>query len=238
MTLLLTDPFNDVAAWSVISPAGAIIEPGRTGPGVRIDLAGTNLTRTLVGAEQSDTLTFGFAFKVQSLANIRTLVLLRNNGVSTLCNNVNVSTAGALVVTIGSAPALITTASGLIVINTWYYVEVQIKLHDTLGTITVRLNEAVVGTFGPGDTKTAGAAAVYETFRITGQPDGTDVWYDDLYLKYGAGETFMGDIHLGAGATAKVWNGSAFVDGPVKVWNGSAFVDAAAVKTYNGSVFV
>lgn len=40
------------------------------------------------------------------------------------------------------------------------------------------------------------------------------------------------------GATVKVWNGAAFVDGAVKVWNGSAWVDAAAVKTWNGSAWV
>lgn len=190
---IMREPFNDLTAWSVVGPAGAIIEPGRHGTGVRVDLAGTNLTRTLAGAEMSDVLTFGFAFKVQSLANTRTLVVLRNNGTATLLHNVNVTTAGALTVTLGSSPALITSASGLVAVDTWYYLELQIKLHDTAGTATLRLNGSTVGTFA-GDTKMAGAAATYETFRITGQADGTDVWYDDLYLRVGAGEDFAGDI--------------------------------------------
>lgn len=43
---------------------------------------------------------------------------------------------------------------------------------------------------------------------------------------------------LPTGVTAKVWNGTAFVDGPVKTWNGTAFVDDLGVKTWNGSAFV
>ena len=102
---------------------------------------------------------------------------------------------GQLSFTMGAA-AIASSATGVIVLNTWHYVEVQVKLHDTTGSATVRVDGTSVITIPTVDTKNGGTKTVYDTVRLSAGAAGNTNQYDDLYLTMGAGAPFKGDITI------------------------------------------
>lgn len=237
MSTVLEEPFNNLTNWTQVGGSGTpAITGGRTGNGLQIPVGAAALAYTIPTPQQSDVITMGFAYRTTALTVSR-IVELRSDAGATLHTSLRTSTDGSLNVVRSTTVQLATSAVGVIVPNTWYYLEFQYKLGDSPnGAATVRINNTAVITITGVDTRNAGTKSVYDQVQLQG-PAGATTNYDDLYILSGAGETFRGDIHLG-GAEAKVWNGTSFVAAPVKVWSGAAFVDAAAVKSWNGSAFV
>lgn len=242
MTEILRDGFDSLAAWTTIG-SPAIVSGGRNGQG--LDLGPTSnaeVVYAIASAQRSDTVTLGFAVRFTAFPatnNIRLISLYSNaNSISEV--GVLVNTNGSLSLARNPAGAVVlgTTAAGVLVVNTWHYVEFQTKVNDTTGFGTIRVDGTQVLNITGVDTKNN--SATIDTLRVrNARNNGTALsqLVDDLYLMTGLGDSFLGSIIVG-GATAKVWNGSAFVSAPVNVWNGSAFVGAVAVKTWNGSTFV
>ncbi|HET9665979.1 MAG TPA: hypothetical protein VFP09_04460, partial [Desertimonas sp.] len=93
-----------------------------------------------------------------------------------------------------------------------YYMEVQAKLHDTTGFVTVRLNGVVIAEALNVDTKNAGTKTTFDTLRFSAT-GGSNSRFDDLYLMTGAGDAFLGEIQV----ETLVPNGN----GAVNQWMGS-----------------
>jgi hypothetical protein len=170
--------------------------------------------------------------------------------------SLTVTTGGAIEVRRGNFAGTVigTSTTGVITAATWKYVEVQAKLHDTTGTVIVRVDGTERINLPTVDTKNAGTKTVFDAVIIASSSGVTSL-FDDLYVATGAGQAFLGDTpileqrntrqqvrvatnNVITGVFANVWSGSAFVDAPVKVWSGSAFTDVAALKVWNGSAFV
>lgn len=177
MSLILLDGCEDFSAFA---QASAVISPGRYQQCVRLASGAQLVYRPLV-SQEFDTVTIGFAFRhVTQPANNLTLLNLYGDNGSTIHNRLTVLPSGAFSVE-RSSTTLATSSVGLVTIGIWYYIEVQYRLHDTLGAITVRLNGATVLTFGPGDTKNAGTKTVYDTIQwITNSTHAIDI--DDVYI--------------------------------------------------------
>ena len=235
MTTVLEEPFDDLSEWDSQLNA-TIIAGGRTGNGLQVSSNGS-LRYDLQNA--SDWVTLGVAFKASLTAN-RAAVGLLADAASVVQVTLVVLTTGAIEVRRGTSTGALlgTTVTGLVTGDTWTYLEWQSRMHDTAGESRVRVNNTQVLNLTAVDTRAAGTTGtVFSHVRLATASGATHL-YDDMYVAVGAGESFRGDIHIGAGPSAKVWNGSAYIDGPVRTYNGSAFVDAVAVKTWNGSAFV
>jgi len=79
---------------------------------------------------------------------------------------------------------------------TWVYVEVSATVHDSTGTITVRLNGTQVATY-TGDTRNGGTATTIDRI-VLGYIGGSDYagglpYIDDLYISDSA---FLGDVRV------------------------------------------
>ena len=73
----------------------------------------------------------------------------------------------------------------------------QIRLHDTLGAIVVRLNGSqIADETPPADTKNSGTKTVYDTIRIGPAATSVTFLYDDLYLTVGSDAAFKGAITI------------------------------------------
>jgi hypothetical protein len=236
VTTVLEEPFNGLAAWTTIVGFPAIVA-GRTGTGVGA-AGGYEIAYPIPAGDQNATIIVGFAAYVDNYpAAAAQLLWLYSDSNATQHTGLRLTNLGALVAQRGSSIQVGISADGVVPVRTWCYIEVRFVLGDSPnGSATVRVNGTTVINVTGIDTKQGGTKTVYDTVRLTG-PTSVGLIADDLYVLSGPGETFRGDIHLG-GASAKTWNGSAFVAAPVKVWNGSAFVDAVGIKTWNGSIFV
>ena len=233
-TTVLQEPFNNLSSWSTFAGTPTIVA-GRTGNCVQLAASG-RIRYTIPAPSESDRVTIGFALYITTLFTTTSFLTLRSDAGATEHIRLAMNTSGGVNASrAGSNPQ----SSGAFVLaaGTWQYVELQARMHDSSGSVNLRVN-GVTWINATGDFKNAGTKTVFDTVELAGVGSGAGGRYDDLYLLTGDTCSYLGDQTIGADATAKVWNGSAFVSAPIKVWNGSAFVSAVAVKTWNGSAFV
>ena len=182
MTLHLIDGCDDGSSWGATTAGTTGI--GRTGKG--ISAWGPYL---IPSAAQADTLTIGAAFKVTAYGAIN---LFLASGAGSVSNSLNLNTNGKLLVyrfnTIQGQ-----TADAFMPLNTWVYLEWQVRNHDTLGFHKVRVNGVDVPelTLTNIDTKNS-TGLLYDSCSVSTL--GASSGIDDIYLMTGSGDTFLGDV--------------------------------------------
>lgn len=233
MALVLTEPFNNFTAAPWTASSFTIIAGGRTGNGAQSGGASI-CAYTIPSAQEADTLTIGFAVRVSTLASARPVLFLRSDATVTIHTCVQVETDGSITVRRGNTTAAIIgqTATGLVVANTWYYLELQIKLHDTLGTVVLRLDGTQRLNLTAQDTKNAGTKTVFDSVTLQGASGGTHT-FDDLYLRND--NVFQGDPMFvsasGTGAITFGGSGTAVATGVSATGSGAiAFGGAGTAK--------
>jgi hypothetical protein len=189
---VLLENFTSVADWTggtITSVAG-----GRSGNAGQLAGSGGVVYGSAFATEDA-TITVGVALKVSSLAAARPFLSVASDSSVTIHDTLRVNADGSLSVLLGSTGGVPfgTTAAGLIAVGTWYYVETQIRLHDTAGTVVVRLGGATVLNLAGVDTKNSGTKAVFDGVRLVGGGSGAVHLFDDLYVTMGAGAAFKGD---------------------------------------------
>jgi hypothetical protein len=215
MAVILLDGCEDFSSWTIVgTPPG--IAAGRNGNGWTVPgaFATSNHFFTIPTVEQTDTLTVGFAFTTGSLSILPTLEFSSDNGVVNHSRVIVQNTS----LQVDRSGTNIFNVPFSFSINTWFYVEFTIKLHDTLGTVTARVNGNVVGTVTGLDTKNAGTKTVFDTVRVKGMGSSLCV-IDDFYISNDA--TMLGNIKV----ETLYPNG----DGSVNQWVGS---DADSIQNY------
>lgn len=197
---VLSERFNDFTtnSWGNVTGSTTIIAGGRTGNGAQ--LTGTSsLHWTIPAINESDYLTIGFAFKLSAIGGANRHLLIATSDTNTTNHTtIRVTPAGALAAVLGGVTggAYATSADSLITSTSiFYYVELQVRLHDTLGSATLRLNGTTVASATNVDTKFGGTKNVYDAIRLMGTTGVTEV-YDDVYLTMGAGAPFKGPITI------------------------------------------
>jgi len=191
-TDVLLEPFNNFtfAPWTTST---ATIVTGRNGSACEFAaFSNGSATYTIPTPSQSNTLTFGFAFRVSVVLSMD-FVTLGGDANATTHNRLHLNSDGSLNFTRG-ASGIGTTAAGVVTTNTWVYLEVQVKLDDTTGFVVMRKNGVDVLNVNPVDTRNGGTLAVYDTVKLGGQFSNGFQQYDDLYITTGGGAPFKGDI--------------------------------------------
>jgi hypothetical protein len=188
------EPFTNLAAWTV---TGTVTLPaGRTGTAAQISGgSGNRATYTIPALNESDMVTVGFAWRrTDANTTARDIVDLYSDAAVTEHNRLLYApSTTTLSFTRGSSSTLVQNAAITFTQNTWYYIEVQSKLHDTVGSVTVRVNGVQVLNGTNLDTRNAGTKTTYDTVRLTTAATSNTGQWDDLYISTGAGCTFQGD---------------------------------------------
>ena len=195
MAVILLEDFNDLAAWTNVSGSTTIVPTGRTGQGLQITGTTASLRYAIPASRQVDTITMGFAVNIASRTNRQSLVQFCSDAGATVHTDLSVSVNGALELALGQAggSTIALTNNNLINAGTWYYVEVQVKLHDTAGTVIITIDGTQRANLTAKDTRNGGTKTVYDQIRL-GPPNTTSggtVLYDDMYIAMGA-DAFLG----------------------------------------------
>ena len=191
---VLMEPFNSFAAWTLGNTP--TIVAGRTGTAAQTSGSLNRCTYLIAAPAQSDTLTIGFAFrKTDANATSRTVLELCDAADSVTYSTLKLEANGALGIYRGGSSQIAASAAAIIVNNTWYYLELRVKLHNTAGTVTVRRDGIDVITF-TGDTSQVADDTPYGGVRLANRVASTTHQYDDLYLSMGPTATFKGDITI------------------------------------------
>jgi hypothetical protein len=190
---VLAEPFTNFTANGWVLTGTPTIVAGRTGTAASFFSTSQRADYNIPALAQADTITIGFAWR-------HTDTVVSNRNICQLYSDAGVTqhhlvqwnkSSGLLVLTRGGATIGSTTFA--FTQNTWYYIEVQSKLHDTAGFGIVRINGTEVINTGAVDTKNGGTKVVYDQFRILCGTTSATNQVDDLYLSTGAGCTFQGD---------------------------------------------
>jgi hypothetical protein len=214
MTLLFLDGFDandaEVKWTSNLSAAPSYAEATRDGVGSAF-VATTTTGRIRKTITASAGVICGFAFKPKSLTTSVSIVSFAADAGVTQHHILQTAASGALRAQ-RSASVLATSAAGVIVLNTWCYVEVRGTLNDTTGAFEVRVNGVPVINF-TGDTKNAGTSTNIDQVIVGGGTfTSPNFVYDDVYILNTSGSvnnTFLGDVRVrtvfpdGAGASTQ-----------------------------------
>lgn len=241
MTLLLAEGFDD----GLMIPRGWLgsltLKTGRNGQGYGRNAASSGTApnwgeRLLFPADlQLDELIIQCAFKFSGLqgnytqagSNFGWIGLSSDNAAT---NHVSIVPTGTnqLVFRCRGATT-IATINGGYVVGQWHYLEWRIKLHDTLGHMSAKIDGVEVMNQSGIDTKNAGTKTVFDSFFI-GLTNGSGEWtIDDLifidpnsgtintgFIGDAAVETLFvsgdGDVNNGVGSDGNSVDNYALVD--------------------------
>ena len=204
MTLLFCDGFGHIedgyetAKWDAADVYGNVYYAstvGRDGgSGVYFHGNLGNLTKSLGGNYQ--TLIVGFAIKFSALSS---------NGY--ICSFIDTSSTqlvvdfledGTIFIDRYSGNRLATSDPGVLIANTWQYLEIKITIHNSTGSVALRINGVEVASASGIDTQYTGNAYV-NIFRLSGSGSTYDTYIDDLYICDDSGSKnndFLGDINI------------------------------------------
>jgi hypothetical protein len=189
---VLREPFNNVSAWT--SSGIPSIGAGRTGNAVTVDSA-SHIRYNIAGPSQSDTLLVGTAIKFRNFPisdTARVFAFRTGTDGAVESDSLQFTTTGRLEVWRQGAGVAFGTTASPVVTATWYYLELKIKISDTVGTVELRLNGTpVIGPLTGLDTRADFVVApLFSQLRIA--PGYDQVSFDDLYLTTGEGAAFQG----------------------------------------------
>ena len=197
---VLAEPFDNLASWTVVG--AATVTAGRNGNGCTIAgaPASNHLDYLLAADKQYDTITIGFAWKTTttSATSRDILALYSDSNATRHARLVYNGTTNQSFSVARDATSLGTSATGLVPVNTWCYLEVKWKLGDSPnGSVVVRLNGVEILNVAGVDTRNAGTKAVYDAVRLQAATGMTNV-YDDLYIAVN-NAPFKGDTVVPSG---------------------------------------
>jgi hypothetical protein len=192
-TAVLAEPFTNFTANGWVLTGTPTIVTGRTGTAAQFFSTTQRVDYNLAALAQSDTITVGFAWRrTDTGTGGRAICHLYSDSGVTQHNRFEwIGTTNTLQVT--RFGTVIASTTFTFTQNTWYYLELQVKLHDTAGFVIVRVNGTeVINTTGL-DTKNVGTKTVYDQLRVLCGLTSATNQVDDLYLSTGAGCPFQGD---------------------------------------------
>jgi len=207
MSLIYTEGFEDGLAAGGFKTApgtawsGVDVAYGRNGKGGWND-SGTTLGIDIPVADQHDTMIVGFAMRHTSAHNSGAGGQMGFFSDAGATQHVRWSFGtNTYDMSLSYGP----TAAGVVLSllpNYFYYIEVKARLHDTLGSVQIKVNGVTVFNVSNVDTKNGGTKTVFDHYRINTSvisPVRRHIDIDDFYLCNGAGSVnndFLGDIAI------------------------------------------
>ena len=191
MPLVLLEGFEDLSSWA----GGTIVSSGRYGKGLRLGPGNTSLY-PIHATQEDSTITVGFAWRWSStMGSGGSFLNFRRAGNSTPEMAVNYGGDGSLSFSRMMYSGGGNTAAGVIgIADRWYYIEVQAKLAQPGGFMTMRVDGAQVLTFSGDTCNTAGTFAIDDVYFNAGYGGTPYLEFDDVYLMTGVGDTFLGSL--------------------------------------------
>lgn len=212
MSVIFSDGFDHyttaIQKWT--SGNGTISSTfGRNGNGIAPN---TGLNKQVAASQEHATMTVGCAIKRGGGSGQVLIVFLSDSGVTTHLT-IRVTGTGEIQAFRGTTAGTqlgSTVSAGTIPESVWKYIEVKAVLHDTTGSVEIRVdgNSTPVLSVTNQDTKNGGTKTVFDTVQLTFAVSSPN--FDDVYVTNGAGSVntgFLGDVKIetlfanGAGTT-------------------------------------
>ena len=202
MTLIIIEPFEDNFGYTHTTGNAPVTQVGRTGNCVRLTGSSSAVEMRFPSGLLAEYVTIGFAWRTtlnqqsKSSPSIWMVGYDWPTGGSSGNSNVDMimNVDGSLSVRRGGSAVLGTIpAVAFPLANTWYYVEAQVRVHNTLGFVNVRINgNQVLTTAATLDT--LNSTLLCDSVRLGEGGSSAQSLFDDLYIAAGASlDPFLGD---------------------------------------------
>ena len=160
-------------------------------------IKGTNNAYFIVDVDNKQTTIIGFAFKNEDWNDGEDLLILHDSG--TVQIRISTRATGDLRVERGTTTLDTTVGLGL-AINTWYYIELKIKIDDTAGAYELRVDDVNVLSLAIGDTQESANAYINEImFYFDPSSTFDEFYFDDIYVLDTTGsrnKDFLGNMKV------------------------------------------
>ncbi len=202
MTMLFMDSFDHYTAtldkWTAQAGSRNPSAIGRFGNG--IGSPGTNLGTHLnsVNIAASSEIVVGFAFYENSALFAQPWLQLRE----VVATHLDFRLDATHKPYITRAGTTLVTSSVALTTGTWYYIEIKATIHDTTGSVELRVDGVTVASATGIDTRN-GATGVIDNLAVAWANSGTSQlsYFDDLYVCDQSGlvnNDFLGDVRVQA----------------------------------------
>lgn len=198
------DGFDDgltATKWTTFT--GSVGGTGRTGSRAQFANNSSLGRKAVATADEHATMILGCAFKaLNSGTTCVDLISFFSDSAGTTHISIHQNPVNGLIIarnTWGQATVLGTTDPDVLIPNVFVYLEVKVVLHDTTGSVVIKVDGATVMNLTNIDTKNAGTKAVLEGVAFSTIQTGVLFDVDDVYLCNGAGSvnnTFLGDCSV------------------------------------------
>jgi hypothetical protein len=155
------------------------------------------------GFPSTGTIVFGTAWKVPTIiAGNTTYWEIWGTG-PFVHVSLQVTATGAIRCLNGGSTEIVVSAAGVVTADTWHYLEFKVTISDTIGQITVRVDEVeVIGTDADENTRNAGDSDLASMIKWRGPAVADGHRFDDVYILNTDGDSpyndFLGDAQIDA----------------------------------------
>ncbi len=199
MALLFMDGFDagDAATkWSSVEAVDVLVSSAATPYGIGRSLETSNIAEIIRPFTPSAQATVGLAYQPVSGTSRLTISFYADSGTIQHISLERNSSTGILEVNRGGS--LLATGTTVLSAGTWYYLELQVTVADSGGTVKVRLNGAQTNEIDfTGDTKNGGTSTLIDAINIKNASLTNRV--DNLYVLNSTGSinnTFLGVMRV------------------------------------------
>lgn len=188
--IITNEPFNNFTdnGWTLSNTP--LIVAGRTGTAMQAVGTTTGAVCNIPSAYQSDYVTCGAAFRWSDTSGIAPATIFRLAApTSAIQFDLKVNpTTGVL------DPGGLTPSAMLgLTWNQWAYIELQAYIHQTAGTVLVRVNGTTVINLTGVDTQAVSTTSLVSAVTLISGVSGRTHEWDDFYLRMGPGASFRAD---------------------------------------------
>lgn len=186
--------------WRNSTGAVPSLETGRTsGYSYRAGSSAASMSLQTAIIADNETCIIGFGFKASTLSTRSILFIYDEDGTEKFV--LGVTSAGALATSCtGSGHSINdTTADGLIVVDTWYYIEVKVVFNSSSGSQLVHIDGAPVISETGIDTIAGTSDAEWRFVAFQGAFQTNTFYFDDIYICDGSGSvnnSMLGDCRI------------------------------------------
>lgn len=204
MSLIFVDGFDhvDPTVWTTGQSVGNYRTTGaggvtpRTGTHFLHMNANPPIYRDLSVTEQDDGITVGCGYLLGNTTDLFSLIALYEAQGATLHINLQVNGSSRGWKVLRGTTVIIDVLPNVLFRYTWHYIELQVKIANSGGTVELRQDGATIATF-TGDTQNGGTDGLIDRVQFTGPGLGDVAGLDDIYIlnEQGGGpdNTFLGD---------------------------------------------
>lgn len=205
MTVIFMDSFDHYASLTQKWTAGdADFGPsagnGRFGAGMNVGFSNSGTKTCSLTIPAASTYIFGFAFRLASATALWDQPWFQFREGSTIHIDFRLDSSRRPYLTRNGTT--LASSSSPLTVGVWYYLEVKVVVHDSAGSVELRVNGVNVASASSVDTRNGGTGVI-DTFGMVFGNSGAfqGMSFDDFYILNTAGSVnndFLGDVRVEA----------------------------------------